>query len=118
VLFEAAVNEILEGGDTLNLTASRPITPSQSAPEKMKKKRTNWTFNRMAGSTNMQAIFYNDQGEEMDSAAQKRQQQHQKSIQEAIVVAENNPAKRRKLVEEQLNEKSLDGVVIEALFVQ
>lgn len=53
-----------------------------------------------------------------DSIAQKRLLNQQQSIEEAMESAEHNPSKRRKIVEEEPEEKQLDGAVLESLFVR
>jgi hypothetical protein len=53
-----------------------------------------------------------------NSPMEKRLQQQQQSIQEAINSAELNPNKKRKLTEEDPEEKPLDGATLESLFVR
>jgi hypothetical protein len=53
-----------------------------------------------------------------NSPMEKRIQQQQQSIQDAMDSAQLNPNKKRKLMEEVIDEKPLDGATLEALFVR
>jgi hypothetical protein len=135
-----------------NPEASRSSTP-QSTVQKTKKKRTAWVFRHMAGSEDMQTVFYNTEELEIwpcrycqksgkkkeylvsggtanierhlkthsvfqNTPMENRLLAQQRSIQEAMVSAEHNPTKKRKLTEETLEEKPLNGATLEALFVR
>ena len=131
---------------------SRAPTP-QSTSTKTKRKRTAWVFRHMAGTDDMQEVFYNKDGVEIwpcrycekagkkkeyivsggtnnislhlkthsvleNSPMETRLQQQQQSIQDAMNSAQYNTTKKRKLTEEILTEKPLDGATLESLFVR
>lgn len=92
----------------------REIWPCKYCYEKGKKK----DYIVGGGRLKIERHLQNEHRIYQDSAQETRQKNQQMSIQETINTAALNTAKRRKLAEEDITEKKLDGAVIEALYVK
>ena len=71
-----------------------------------------------AGTKNIEKHLENKHSIYESSPREKRMHAQQQSIQEAMESAEFNTTKKRKLMEETLFEKPLDGATLESLFVR